>query len=67
MLLVPSSGFSNIWEDTASLSVGGQLYDTAGVLFRLPGPCSAGLQVTAALTGPEMLEAQLAFCADRGD
>ena len=67
MLLVPSSGFSNIWEDTASLSVRGQLYDTAGVLFRLPGPCSAGLQVTAAPTGPAMLEAQLAFCADRGD
>lgn len=59
MLVVPSSGFSNIWKDIESLSIRGQLYDATGVLFTLPGLCSAGLQVTAVLTGPAMLEAQL--------
>lgn len=59
MLVVPSSGFSNIWKDIESFSIVGQLYNTTDVLFTLPGLCSAGLQVTAVLTVPEMLETQL--------
>ena len=59
MLVVPSSGFSNIWKDIESFSIVGQLYNTTDVLFTLPGLCSAGLQVTAVLTAPEMLETQL--------
>ena len=35
MLVVPSSGFSNIRKDIESFSIVGQLYDTTDVLFTL--------------------------------
>lgn len=60
MLVVPSSGFSNIWKDIESFSIVGQLYNTTDVCYT-SWTHFRDLQVTAVLTAPEMLKHSLVF------